>query len=226
MRAPLSVLVVDDEKISRETTGRLLAKAGYHTDTVDNPFGALDRVDAAPWDLILTDLRMPTMDGIEFLKEVKKRRAQTEVIVMTAYGTVESAVTAMREGATDYLLKPFSFDELQVRLRRTEELRDSRRELARLHAILGETKGPCGLVGQSPAMRLVVDRIGIFADNPAPVLITGETGTGKELVARAIHECSGRRNGAFVAVACGAIPQDLAELELFGRDRRAFTITI
>ncbi|RMD82200.1 MAG: sigma-54-dependent Fis family transcriptional regulator [Candidatus Dadabacteria bacterium] len=223
MSQALRVLVVDDEKISRETTARLLSKAGYETETAENAFRALDRVDAADWDVILTDLRMPTMDGLEFLREVKKRSPETEVIVMTAYGSVESAVTAMREGAADYLLKPFGFDELNVRLQRIKELHDSRNEIAKLHAILGDVPGPCGIVGQSPAMRFVLERIELFADNPAPVLITGETGTGKELVARALHDRGRRSKGPFVAVACGAIPKDLAESELFGHEKGAFT---
>ena len=223
MHQTLRVLVVDDEKISRETTARLLSKAGYETGSADNAFHALDRVDAVRWDVILTDLRMPTMDGLEFLTEVKQRSPDTEVIVMTAYGSVESAVTAMREGAADYLLKPFGFDELNVRLQRLKELHDSRNELAKLHAILGETAGSSGLVGQSPQMRFVLERVELCADNPAPVLITGETGTGKELVARALHERGGRAKGPFVAVACGAIPKDLAESELFGHEKGAFT---
>ncbi len=219
----LRVLVVDDEKISRETTARLLAKAGYETATAENAFRALDLIEASPWDVVLTDLRMPTMDGLEFLREVKKRTPETDVIVMTAYGSVESAVTAMREGAADYLLKPFGFDELNVRLQRIKELHDSRKEIEKLHAILGDTAQASGIVGQSPAMRFVLERIELFADNPAPVLITGETGTGKELVARALHERSRRSQGPFVAVACGAIPKDLAESELFGHEKGAFT---
>ena len=190
---------------------------------MENAYTALDRLAEGPWDVALTDLRMPGMDGLELMREVRARYPDVEIIVMTAYGTVQTAVSAMRQGAADYLTKPFSFAELDLRLKRIEQLNDSRRELSRLRAMLGEGGAAYGIVGRSSAMRTVLERLPPFAASSAPVLVTGETGTGKELIARALHEAGPRRRGPFVAVACGAIPNDLAESELFGHEKGAFT---
>jgi DNA-binding NtrC family response regulator len=223
MSRSLRVLVVDDEKISRHTTVQQLERAGYAAMAAENAYVALDRLSHDTWDVALVDLRMPGMDGLELMRELRARHPNVEVIVMTAHGTVQTAVAAMRQGAVDYLTKPFSFDELHLRLERIGQLNDSRQELSRLRAMLGEGASSYGLVGRSPAIRTVLDRIPLYAASQAPVLVTGETGTGKELVARAVHEAGPRRNGPFVAVACGAIPTDLAESELFGHERGAFT---
>jgi DNA-binding NtrC family response regulator len=142
---------------------------------------------------------------------------------MTAYGSVKTAVDAMREGASDFLLKPFEFEQLRVRLERLREGRDLLREVAVLRKALGSAIAYCGLVGTSPQMRRVFELIEQFADNPANVLVVGETGTGKELVARALHARGGRASGPFVAVGCTAVPRDLAESELFGHEAGSFT---
>jgi DNA-binding NtrC family response regulator len=223
MIVPLRVMVVDDERISRHTTVQQLEQAGYAAAAAENAYVALERLGAGGWDVALVDLRMPGMNGLELLQELRARHPSVEVIVMTAHGTVQTAVAAMRQGAVDYLTKPFCFDELHLRLKRIEELGASRQELSRLRAILGEGASSYGIVGRSAAIRTVLDRIPLFAASQAPVLVTGETGTGKELVARAVHEAGPRRSGPFVAVACGAIPTDLAESELFGHERGAFT---
>ncbi|HSQ67254.1 MAG TPA: sigma-54 dependent transcriptional regulator [Polyangiaceae bacterium] len=223
MKQPLRVLVVDDEKISRVTTVQQLEDAGYVAAAAESGPVALDAFGDAPWDVVLADLRMPGMDGLELMRELRARHPGVEIIVMTAYGTVQTAVAAMRQGAVDYLTKPFSFVELDLRLKRLEQLADSRRELSRLRAMLGEGGAAYGIVGRSPAMLAVLERIPLFAASSAPVLVTGETGTGKELVAQALHEAGARRLGPFVAVACGAVPSQLAESELFGHEKGAFT---
>ena len=223
MNHNLRVLVVDDEKISRQTTAQQLKESGYHAATAENAFLCLQRLAAETWDVVLTDLRMSNMDGIELLRQIKQGSPEVDVILMTAYGTVGDAVAAMHEGAVDFLTKPFDFSELEVRLKKLAEIRNTRRELNGLKASLREVGSSCGLVGQSPEMHRVYKQIELFANSSAPVLVSGETGTGKELVARAIHRMSGRSSGTFVPVACGAIPNELAESEIFGHERGAFT---
>ncbi|MFQ5928390.1 MAG: sigma-54-dependent transcriptional regulator [Acidobacteriota bacterium] len=223
MSPNLRVLVVDDERLSRETTTQQLRDAGYDAKAVENAFQALQHLEEDRWDVVVTDLRMPTMNGLEFLKEIKGRSPEVEVILMTAYGTVETAVAAMHEGAADFLTKPFSFHELEVRLRKLTKLREIQRELNRLKAALDQSQAFSGLVGRSAVMRQVYERVELFAQNIAPVLIAGESGTGKELVARALHERSSRAHGPFVALGCGAIPSELAESEIFGHEKGAFT---
>jgi DNA-binding NtrC family response regulator len=219
----LRILVVDDEKLSRVTTTRQLVDAGYVAEGDETPFKALDALKSGVWDVVLTDLRMPSMDGIEFLKEIHKVSPGTSVILMTAYGTVKTAVEAMRSGAVDYLTKPFVFDEIRFRLERLAEERMMRQEVEALRRVLGPAVAYGGLVGHSAGMRSVFEQIEQFAENPSNVLIVGETGTGKELVARALHSLSSRATEPFVPVACAAIPRELAESELFGHEAGAFT---
>lgn len=221
---PLRVLVVDDERLSREATVRQLRATGFVAQAVENGYLALESLADNRWDVVVSDLRMPGVDGLELLEKVKKSHADVDVIVMTAYGTVETAVAAIKQGASDYLNKPFRFQELEHRLRKLSELREFRKEVTELRALLTDSDDACcGLVGTSPPMRQVQQLIRTFAEHGAPVLITGETGTGKEMVTRAIHQLSPRADKPLVAVACGAIPTDLAESELFGHERGAFT---
>ncbi len=222
----LRVLVVDDERLSRETTARQLRAAGYEAQACADGATAEAALEGGPWDVVLCDIRMPGMDGIELLRRTRRRHPDVDVLLMTAYGTVESAVEAMREGAADYLTKPFHFRELAHRLEKLRELRGARRQVENLRALVGLDDGgeaSLGIVGADPAVALVRRRIQAFAGHDAPVLITGETGTGKEVVARALHEAGPRAGGPFVAVGCGAIPESLAESELFGHERGAFT---
>lgn len=216
----LRILVVDDEKISRVTRTRQLNEAGYQAEAHETPFTAISSMEKTDWDVVITDLRMPTMDGIQFLKEIKTRGQETTVIVISAYGTVRTAVEAMQLGAYDFLPKPFDIEELKVRLRRVEEERRLRREVVALREFVASSSYS-GLVGASPQMRRVYELIDQFAVSPSNVLIVGETGTGKELVARAIHNKSACAKGPFVAVACSAIPRDQAESELFGHEAGA-----
>lgn len=222
MTQPMRVLVVDDDLISRQTTAQQLTMAGYVAQCVDGAPAALALVDRHPWDVVLTDVRMPKMDGLAFLRELKRRAPDIDVVLMTAFGTIESAVTAMQDGAADYLMKPFRFQELDLRLRRIGEARTARNQLSRLRDLI-DSSAVDGLVGSSVPMQHVRERIHLFATHSAPVLVTGETGTGKELVARAIHDASPRQRGRFVAVACGAVPRDLAESFFLGHERGAFT---
>jgi len=220
----LRVMVVDDEKLSRIAMTRQLQEAGYESESFDNAYPALERLKSESWDVVLTDLRMPTMDGIRFLKAIKETSPDTEVLIMTAYGTVDTAVEAMRMGAMDYLTKPFQFPELEIRLQRLEKIIDDRNQLRSFRELSRNAGSFRNIVGASPVMKSLYEKIRVFGTNPAPVLITGETGTGKELVARALHEESGRK--AFEAVPCAAIPRELAESELFGHEKGAFTSAV
>jgi len=220
----LRVLVVDDERLSRETAVRQLRKAGLIAEAVENGYRALDSLSSHPWDVVLCDLRMPGLDGMELLRTIRQQHQAVDVIVMTAYGTVETAVAAIKDGAADYLTKPFGFQELHHRLTKLAELRAARRELTGLRALLrDQDNGCCGIVGRSLAIREVTKLLDTFAQHTAPVLITGETGTGKEMVSRALHQLGPRARQPFVAVACGAIPAELAESELLGHEKGAFT---
>jgi len=223
MSSPLRILVVDDERLVRETSARQLRDAGFASQPVDSARGALHLLASARWDVVLCDLRMPGMSGLELLRTVRRDHPGVDVILMTAYGSVQSAVAAMREGAVDYLSKPFHFAELEHRLRKLDELRGVRRELDELRKLVGDDAPTHGIIGRCHAMQGVIDRIDLFTDYSSPALVTGETGTGKEMVARALHR-AGRRAGApFIAIPCAAIPGELAESELFGHNKGSFT---
>lgn len=219
----LRIIVVDDEMVSRVTRTRQIAESGNTVVSFEDPYGALEAIEQSPWDVVLTDLRMPGMNGIQFLQEIKRRDPKTSVIVMTAYGSVDTAVDAMKLGAEDFLTKPFTFDELKVRLDKIREVKRIQRENEDLRRTAGAASMFGEMVGQSLSMRRVFDFVDKFAPQSGNVLITGETGTGKELVARALHAKSSVAAGPFVAVACGAVPKDLAESELFGHESGAFT---
>ncbi len=223
--APLAgrLLVVDDQKNMRATTAMVLRQAGYLVDEAEDGAAALKRLEGDSYDVVLTDLRMPDVDGMEVLRTVRQVAPETEVIVMTAYGTIESAVEAMRRGAHDFIAKPFKEDELLLRAAKAVE---KRRLVGQVSVLSGEFRRRFGLdhiIGRSAGLREVLDRVVKVAPSDATVLITGESGTGKEVVARALHVASRRGDRPFVPVNCAAITETLLESELFGHARGAFT---
>jgi two-component system response regulator HydG len=217
------ILVVDDQRNMRATTALLLRSAGHLVEEAEDGAAAIQRIQAVAFDVVLTDLRMPAVDGMEILRESQRLAPDTQVIVMTAYGTIESAVEAIRCGAYDFLAKPFKEDELLVRVSKALE---KRRLVGEVSLLAGEFRRRYGLehiVGRSSAMREVLERVVRVGPTDATVLISGESGTGKELVARALHVSSRRGNRPFVPVNCAAITDTLLESELFGHARGAFT---
>jgi two-component system, NtrC family, response regulator HydG len=221
--APSKVLVVDDQRNMRATTAILLRQAGYEVADAGDGATAIQRLSAEAFDVVLTDLRMGSVDGMEVLRSALEFAPSTQVIVMTAFGTIESAVEAIRRGAYDYLAKPFKEDELLLRVGKAVE---KRRLLGEVSLLAGDFRARYGLehiVGRSQALRELLDRVVRVAATDATVLITGESGTGKELVARALHSGSRRSDKPFVPVNCAAITETLLESELFGHARGAFT---
>ncbi len=217
------LLVVDDQRNMRATTAMVLRQAGYQVDEAEDGAAAIKRLEGEDYDVVLTDLRMPNVDGMEVLRTVRKVAPETEVIVMTAYGTIESAVEAIRRGAYDFLAKPFKEDELLLRAAKAVE---KRRLVGQVSVLTGEFRRRFGLdhvIGRSVGLRDVLDRVVRVGPSDATVLITGESGTGKEVVARALHVSSRRGDRPFVPVNCAAITETLLESELFGHARGAFT---
>jgi len=175
------------------------------------------------FDVVVTDIRLPRVDGITLFRQIRQDHPGTDVILITAYGAVDDAVAALKDGALDYLTKPYDPEELVVRISRVAERHQLRRALAEARAALASRRADDEVVGRAPIMQRLLDRIGTIAVSDAPVLITGESGTGKELVARRLHDLSPRRAGPFVAVNCATFPETLLEAELFGHDKGAFT---
>jgi two-component system response regulator HydG len=217
------ILVVDDQRNMRATLAMMLRGAGYEVDEAADGQTGIDLGSTGAYDLVITDLRMGTKSGTDVLREIKKSYALTEVVVMTAYGTVESVVEAMRLGAHDYLQKPFTEQELLMKVDRALAKRRLNGQMQLLTSEFRERYGFESIVGRSEAVRAVLGRIVRVAPTDATVLITGESGTGKELVAKAIHANSKRADRAFVTVNCAAITETLLESELFGHARGAFT---
>ena len=217
------ILVVDDEVNARTALTELLRDEGYAVDAAADGFKALGKLaDFAP-DLVLTDLKMPGMDGIQLLGKVREQDPDLPVVVMTAFGEVETAVGAMRAGARDYLSKPVNVGELSVVLAREMEQRRIRLEAGLLRSRLAEKYSFDNIVGSSAPMQEVFKTVAQIAGSRASVLITGESGTGKELIAAAIHERSPRAKGPFVKLHCAALAESLLESELFGHERGSFT---
>ena len=217
------VLIVDDEPGMRSLLTRVMEKEGYQSRSAADGAQALELVQAGEWDLVVADIDMPVMDGIEMLKRVHEIQPRLPVIMITAYATVESAVEAMKFGAFDYITKPFAMDELKIVVAKAFERQRLIDERDMLLAQIRDRYDLKGIVGVSQRMRDVVDMALSVAPSRATVLIEGETGTGKELVARAIHDHSGRSERAFVVVNCGALAEGVLESELFGHERGAFS---
>ncbi len=218
-----SILVVDDEPNARTALAEILKEEGYSVETAADGFKALSRFEDFGPDLVLTDLKMPGMDGVELLKKLRVQVPDLPVVLMTAFGAVETAVSAMREGADDYLTKPLNTDELVLVIERCLERLRLRRETQELRTQLAERYRFDTIVGSSPEMQEVFKSVAQVAPSRATVLLTGESGTGKELVAAAIHHRSPRQEGPFVKLHCAALAETLLESELFGHERGAYT---
>ena len=223
MKEDARVLVVDDEPMVCLALTNWLEEENYFAQAVEDGPQAVKAVREENWDIVLLDLRMPGMDGMEVLKQVKEIAPQTVVIMMTAYASIPGAVQAMQEGAYDYIVKPLDVDQLTLMLKRIVEHQQLITENILLRKRLTEQYEYEDIIGRSEAMQEVFSMIKAVTDTNATVLITGETGTGKELVARAIHSNSSQRYGPFVATSCGALPETLLESELFGYEKGAFT---
>jgi len=218
-----NILLVEDEPKMREVLSAALEGFGYKAIPASNGEAALALMEREDVDLVLTDLRMPVVGGLDLLSAVKRRSPNLPVVLMTAYGSVKDAVQAMKDGAFDFIVKPFEIDELAAVLGNALKLHDALRDNQRLRAELEGRYSFASLIGSSPAFRAVISAIGEVCESKATVLVTGESGTGKEMVARAIHFNSSRKAGPFVAINCAAIPEGLLESELFGHVRGAFT---
>jgi two-component system response regulator PilR (NtrC family) len=217
------ILVVDDEQIIRESLSFILKKEGYEVEDAANGSVALSKHEKNPFDVIISDIEMPEMKGVELLKQVRQRTPQVLVVIITAFGSVETAVQALREGAADYILKPINFDDLLYRLKKICDYHALIVENSLLRQELQQTYDFDQIVGQSVPMKKVFEVIKRIARSEGTVLITGRSGTGKELVARAIHYNSSRREKRFVPINCGAIVDTLFESELFGHKKGSFT---
>lgn len=217
------ILVVDDEKSMRDFLQIMLEKEGYEVGVAENGEAAMRLIRNESFDLVLTDIKMPKSGGMNLLDEIRKFSSQTPVVLITAYGTTESAVEAMKRGAYDYITKPFNVDEIKLVIQKGLERKKLAEENIILKEELHEKYVFSNIVSRSPEMFRVFDLIRKVAASKTSVLITGKSGTGKELVAKAIHYNSRRRNGPFVSISCGAMPETLLESELFGYQKGAFT---
>ena len=222
-KSGVRVLVVEDEASQREVVGDILADEGYSVDLAVDGEQAIEKLEQQSYQVVVTDLKMPGADGLEVLRRALAADENCVVVLLTAYGTVDTAVQAMKDGATDYLNKPLRKDELLIVLEKSLANRRLAQENVELHAELESRYQFDKIIGGSPAMNEVYRLIGKVLNNNSTVLVSGESGTGKELVARAIHFNGSRRKGPFVAVNCAAIPENLVESELFGHEKGAFS---
>jgi DNA-binding NtrC family response regulator len=218
------ILVVEDDEQSRKQLKKLLeGEPGIKVDTAEDGVAALKILSEHPFSLVLTDLKLPHLDGMHLIEELQKRNMPASVIVMTGYGKIDEAVQAMHMGASDFLTKPLDFKHLSLVIKRALAERKMRDELAHLREQLSDRYSFQSIISKSPRMHEVFELIGNVAQTTATVMICGETGTGKEMVARAIHQSSALRGGPLIAVNCVALPEQLLESELFGHEKGAFT---
>src|SRR5438128_5225180 len=217
------ILVVDDDESTRELFAELLERWGYDVEQTGDGHGALKLISELHPAVIISDLVMPKPDGLALTRALREESPETPVIIITGKGTIDAAVEAVREGVFDFVEKPLDPARLKVILQRALEKRQTEHEMQVLRRRLGQVDTGVGLIGQSPAMRKVMDLVEKVAPSKASVVITGQSGTGKEMVARAIHQLSPRRDKPFIAINCSAIPAGLMESEMFGHERGAFT---
>ncbi len=217
------ILVADDEEIMRDVLGEMLVRENYKVDLAQSGTQALDMLRDGRYSVVLLDLMMPDMDGLQVLEELRKLDGRPVAVVLTAYGSIEKAVKATKLGAFDFITKPFKNDELLLAVKNAMEQHELREENLRLKQSLRERYNFRNIIGKSAAMQQIFDLITQVAPRRSTVLIQGQSGTGKELVAKAIHASSGRADAPFVAINCGNIPSDLLESEIFGHVRGAYT---
>ncbi|HHT9113326.1 MAG: sigma-54-dependent Fis family transcriptional regulator [Planctomycetes bacterium] len=217
------ILIVDDEKLMRVSLEDKLTKEGYSVNSLSNAVEGIKLLQSANFDAVITDLRLPRMDGIDFLREIKKASPDTVVIIMTAYGSIENAVTAMKEGAYDYVTKPFSLEELTIKLQKALKHKDTIAENIMLKQRVLSQYGYDNMIGKGEGMQRVFEIISTVSNRDTTILIQGESGTGKELTAGAIHYNSNRRDGPFIKVSCAALNKEILESELFGHEKGSFT---
>ncbi len=217
-----SVLIVDDEKHTREGLQQALAEA-YDVTVAANAEEAFNLMDAQPFDVVLTDLRMPGKSGLKVIDKALSLPHRPAVLMMTAYGNIDTAVEAMKRGAVDFLTKPVNIERLEVLIQRALKTKTLEVEVQQLHERLDERFNIEGIIGTSPKLQEVIEKMRLVAPSRATILVEGESGTGKELIAQAIHQASPRSRAPFIAVHCAALSENLLESELFGHERGAFT---
>lgn len=223
MNETVKILIVDDELIVRESMKGWLEEDGYHVEVAETAEAALGMIGEKEFDMAFVDIKMPGIDGIELLKRLKDQYSTIDVVMMTAYASVNNAVEAMKLGAYDYLTKPFDPDYVSMMVRKIIARRQLEQENVRLKENIESALKHVHIVGESPAIQAILHQVEEVASSDTSVLISGESGTGKEMVARAIHYASPRRFEPLVVVSCGALPEGLVESELFGYERGAFT---
>ena len=211
-----TILIVDDEKNYLVILEALLAPEGYEIITEDNALNALRLVRETDLDLVITDVKMPGIDGMELLEEAKEKNPELPVIIMTAYGTIEMAVEAMKKRAYDYITKPFRNEELKLTIKKALEVYRLKKENRLLSEALSDRYRYGNIIGKTSPMLKIYDMVGKVAQSKASVMITGASGTGKELIAKAIHYNGPRKNRPFISINCGALTETLLESELFG----------
>ncbi|MDF1545031.1 MAG: sigma-54 dependent transcriptional regulator, partial [bacterium] len=220
---PARILVIDDEESMCNFMEIMLSKEGYSVDTAPSGPDGLDKVHESDYDLIIADLNMPKMTGIELLQEVRSFREDQELVVMTAFASVDTAIEAMKKGAADYITKPFKVDEIKLVIEKCINRKQLLKENSNLKRQLQADNSFDKFVGTSKDVEKLKELCRRVADSDSTILLRGESGTGKDLIARAIHQHSARSAGPFVAVNCGALPENLLESELFGHKKGSFT---
>ena len=221
----LRILIVDDEIINLQNISHYLTRQGYHVQIADNGYTAMELIDSDHFDLVITDLKREGVDGSQVMEYTKQKLPDTEVIIMTGYATVQSAVEAMAHGAYYYVPKPIKLENLKFLVEKALEKHTMQREISALKQQILSKKGVTQFIGLSPKIVKLKDDIALFSQLDCSILITGETGTGKELVARTIYELSSRSDKRFVPVNCAALNEELVLNELFGHEKDAFTGT-